>query len=134
MRLIFRPMRGFTLLEVLVALAITGMVLGTVFSLSAGSKRLALSASADLRSIVALRSAINAAQTRQQPDFPAPSASAENSAWKLRYNASDPLEKPERQTQKILYVLEPVEIQLENRERKVAPIACVRWKRLEAVQ
>ena len=33
--------QGFTLLEVLVALTITGMVLGSLFALAAGSKQLA---------------------------------------------------------------------------------------------
>ena len=36
-----RRQRGFTLLEVIVALTITAMVLGSLFALAAGSKQLA---------------------------------------------------------------------------------------------
>ena len=56
-----RKQKGFTLLEVLVALAIVGMVLGTVFSLLASSKRLAFKALDDIERTVFLRSALNSA-------------------------------------------------------------------------
>lgn len=59
-----RPDRqnGFTLLEVMIALTITGLVLGGLLSLSAGSKRLAVSAQDTLQEAVQRRAAIQFAQ------------------------------------------------------------------------
>ena len=57
-----RWQRGFTLLEVLVALTITSLVLGALLTLSAGSKRLALTAERSLHDSMALRAAVLAAQ------------------------------------------------------------------------
>lgn len=53
---------GFTLLEVMIALTITGLVLGGLLSLSAGSKRLAVSAQDTLHEAVQRRAAIQFAQ------------------------------------------------------------------------
>ncbi|MEX1196415.1 MAG: prepilin-type N-terminal cleavage/methylation domain-containing protein [Pseudohongiellaceae bacterium] len=54
--------KGFTLLEVMMALTITGLVLGGLLSLSAGSKRLAVSAQDTLHEAVQRRAAIQFAQ------------------------------------------------------------------------
>src|SRR5690606_16236534 len=51
--------RGFTLLEVMVALTITGMVLGSLFTLAAGSKRLAFLSGESLGVATAKRAAVN---------------------------------------------------------------------------
>lgn len=53
---------GFTLLEVMIALTITGLVLGGLLSLSAGSKRLAVTAQETLREAVQRRAAIQFTQ------------------------------------------------------------------------
>lgn len=53
---------GFTLLEVMIALTITGLVLGGLLSLSAGSKRLAVSAQDTLQEAVQRRAAIQFSQ------------------------------------------------------------------------
>ncbi|MDR2212833.1 MAG: type II secretion system GspH family protein [Pseudomonadales bacterium] len=58
--------RGFTLLEVMVALTITGLALGALLSVVAGSKRLAFSAQQALAHSVAVRSLINSAQLRDE--------------------------------------------------------------------
>ncbi len=55
-------MRGFTLLEVLVALTIAGMALGALFSIIGGNKRLAWRAEDALVRATEVRSLINQAQ------------------------------------------------------------------------
>jgi prepilin-type N-terminal cleavage/methylation domain-containing protein len=55
-------MRGFTLLEVLVALTIAGMALGGLFAVIGGNKRLAWRAEAALVRATEVRSMINLAQ------------------------------------------------------------------------
>ncbi len=51
--------RGFTLLEVIVALAITGFVLGGLFTLLGSSKQLSLRSIDSLRETADLRAAVN---------------------------------------------------------------------------
>ena len=57
-----RTARGFTLLEVLVALTIAGMALGGLFAVIGGNKRLAWRSEATLVRTMDLRSLINQAQ------------------------------------------------------------------------
>ncbi|HDZ08713.1 PulJ/GspJ family protein [Pseudohongiella sp.] len=54
-----RRHRGFTLLEVMVALTITSLVLGGLFSLAAGSKQLAVRTQSTLQDTMAARAQIN---------------------------------------------------------------------------
>lgn len=54
-----RQIRGFTLLEVMVALTITSLVLGGLFSLAAGSKQLAVRTQSTLQDTMAARAHIN---------------------------------------------------------------------------
>ena len=56
-----RRERGFTLLEVLVALTLTGLVMGSLLSLSAGSKRLAVRSDQALLNALETRAAIQQA-------------------------------------------------------------------------
>lgn len=51
--------QGFTLLEVMVALTITSLVLGGLFSLAAGSKQLAVRTQSTLQDTMAARAQIN---------------------------------------------------------------------------
>lgn len=66
--------RGFTLLEVMIALTITGLVLGSLMTLSAGSKRLAFTARDNLEGAIQRRAAIQYAQldTGQGVELPLP--------------------------------------------------------------
>jgi len=51
--------KGFTLLEVMIALTITSLVLGGLFSLAAGSKQLAVRTQTTLQETMAARAQIN---------------------------------------------------------------------------
>ncbi|MCK5717697.1 MAG: prepilin-type N-terminal cleavage/methylation domain-containing protein [Thiomargarita sp.] len=96
---------GFSLLEVLVAMAIVSMVLGNIFALLAGSKRLAFAAMNDIEQTIFLRSAINAAQIEKTPDYP---EFPEQYQKRIELRIDDtPLEKPERQTNPMRLALEP---------------------------
>ncbi|MEK8020634.1 MAG: type II secretion system protein, partial [Candidatus Parabeggiatoa sp.] len=94
---------GFTLLEVLVALAIVGIALGSVFGLLAGSKRLAFKAVDDIERTLFLRSAINAAQVLEEPEYP---ELPERYKRSLTLQTDELLEKPERQTRAMRLGLE----------------------------
>lgn len=54
-----RAQQGFTLLEVMVALTITALVLGSLFTLATGSKQLAFRSKQSLARAVEARAAIN---------------------------------------------------------------------------
>jgi prepilin-type N-terminal cleavage/methylation domain len=58
--------RGFTLLEVMVAMTITGLALGALLSVIAGNKRLAFSAERALVHSISVRSLINTAQLHDE--------------------------------------------------------------------
>ena len=57
--------QGFTLLEVLVALTITGMVLGSLFALAAGSKQLAFRSGESLDVAIEARARVHGGGTAQ---------------------------------------------------------------------
>lgn len=96
--------QGFTLLEVIIAMAIVGMALGTILGLLAASKRLAFKATDDIERTLFLRSAINAAQVLKEPEYPELPSQYKKS---LTINIGEPLEKPEQQTQPMQLALEP---------------------------
>lgn len=89
-----RPARGFTLLEVLVALTITGMALGGLFGVIAGNKRLAWRAEAELVKSTQIRSLINFSQLNDEQGEIA--VDFEND--ELRLFTDFELEVPERRT------------------------------------
>ncbi len=95
--------KGFTLLEVLIAMTIVAMALGTVFSLLAGSKRLAFKAADDIERTIFLRSALNAAQILEEPEYPELPNRYKKS---LEIDSGDFLEKPEKQTRPMKLALE----------------------------
>lgn len=104
--------RGFTLLEVLVALTITGMALGGLFGVVAGNKRLAWSSERALLGSMQVRSLINFTQLNDERgeitiDF-------ENTALQL----DDELEfdVPARKTMGTTLALRGYEIRDENDE------------------
>lgn len=61
-----RSYQGFTLLEVMVALTITGMALGGLFGVIAGNKRLAWSSEESLVETMQARSLINFSQLNDE--------------------------------------------------------------------
>lgn len=103
MRINFQ-LAGFTLLEVLVAIAIVGMVLGTAFNLLAGSRRLAFHALDDIEHTIFLRSTINSYQVREEPDYP---ELPERYKKNLDVEIDEPLENPETLKRPIRLVIEP---------------------------
>lgn len=98
--------KGFTLLEVMVALTITGMALGGLFSVIAGNKRLAWRSEESLLRTMQARSFINYSQLNDERgevyiEF-------ENEA--LLLDSGYELEPPERKTQASPLALRQFEI------------------------
>lgn len=120
--------KGFTLLEVIVALTIVAVTLGTILSLLAGSKQLAFKATEDIGKTIFLRSAFNAAQLLEEPDYPEfPSQYKKTLTLKI----GEVLEPPERQTVKMLLGLEIYTFIDEDND---AEFSMVRWKKLDSQQ
>lgn len=114
---------GFTLLEVIIAMAIVGMALGTVLSLLAGSKRLAFKATDDIERIIFLRSAINAAQVLKEPKYPElPSYYKKN----LTIRVDEPLEKPEKQSRPMQLALEPYILRDEDKGIELSTVRLIK--------
>jgi prepilin-type N-terminal cleavage/methylation domain-containing protein len=106
-------MRGFTLLEVLVALTIAGMALGGLFAVIGGNKRLAWRAEGALLHATQVRSAINQAQLDDtRGDLP-PAGMAPD----LRIEAGIELPEPEeRATKGTVHHLRGFEVRNEDGE------------------
>ena len=119
---------GFTLLEVIVTMAIVAMVLGTTFSLLAGSKRLAFKSVEDIGETMFLRSAINLAQLLEEPEYP---QFPERLSQRIAFQAEDLLEKPDQQTMLMYFALEPYTFT--DKERGVE-LTTIRLKKLDAVR
>ena len=115
---------GFTLLEVIVALAITGFLLGGLFTLLAGSKQLSWRSEAALIRAINSRAAVNFALLENELNEVEPIL--ENDRYRIR--AGELLEDPERRTQASVYTLETFEVVDENREDRVTG---TRWLQLE---
>jgi prepilin-type N-terminal cleavage/methylation domain-containing protein len=106
-------MRGFTLLEVLVALTIAGMALGGLFAVIGGNKRLAWRAEAALLHATEVRSAINQAQLDDTRGELPPAGMAPG----LRIESGIELPEPEeRNLQGTLHHLRGYELRDENGE------------------
>lgn len=115
--------QGFTLLEVIVAMAIVGMALGTILGLLAGSKRLAFKATDDIERTIFLRSAINAAQVLKEPEYPElPSQYKKN----LTISIGEPLEKPEQQTKPMQLALEPYTLREEEKGIELSTVRLIK--------
>jgi prepilin-type N-terminal cleavage/methylation domain-containing protein len=115
--------QGFTLLEVIVAMAIVGMALGTILGLLAGSKRLAFKATDDIERTLFLRSAINAAQVLKEPEYPElPSQYKKD----LTISIGEPLEKPEQQTKPMQLALEPYTLRDEEKGIELSTVRLIK--------
>lgn len=115
--------QGFTLLEVIVSMAIVGMALGTILGLLAGSKRLAFKATDDIERTIFLRSAINAAQVLKEPEYPElPSQYKKD----LTISIGEPLEKPEQQTRPMQLALEPYTLRDEEKGIELSTVRLIK--------
>ena len=106
-----RNQSGFTLLEVIVALAITGFILGGLFSLVGGSKQLSWQSEASLIRAAKIRAATNFALLENE--YSDVELILEDDAYQIR--ALEILEEPERKTQPSIHSLQEYEIL--NRDR-----------------
>lgn len=122
-----RAQTGFTLLEVIVALTITGFVLGGLFSLVGGSKKLSWRSEESLVQATRVRAAINFALLEDEYTDVEPILRDES--YQLR--ALGVLEDPLRKTQANVYGFQFYE--LENRERDEV-ITATRWTRFDLPQ
>ena len=116
--------RGFTLLEVIVALAITGFVLGSLFSLVGGSKQLTWRSQDSLLRATELGAVTNFALL--QDEFRDVEPILENDHYTIL--SGEELEVPERKTQPTVYALQNFEILDEEREETILG---TRWIQLE---
>jgi prepilin-type N-terminal cleavage/methylation domain-containing protein len=118
---------GFTLLEVIVALAITGFVLGGLFSLVGGSKQLSWRSEESL---------IRATQVRAATNFALLENEYRNIEPILLGDAYDIvpdelLEEPERKTQPSVFTLQAFEIINDDRDEIISGS---RWIQLDLPQ
>ena len=119
--------RGFTLLEVIVALAITGFVLGGLFSLVGGSKQLTWRSEASLVRATQIRAATNFALL--QNEFNDVEETLEHDAYRIE--AGEELEIPERKTQPTVHQLQAFELVNSDRDEVITG---TRWIQLELPQ
>lgn len=118
------PCAGFTLLEVLVALTITGLVLGGLFTLAAGSKRLAFTAQENLLQAVQTRAHIHYALLDNEYRELEPVLAGDE----YRIRGLDLLDDPPRRTAPTRQLLQSYE--LIDRETNET-IEGVRWVRFD---
>ena len=115
-----RSAGGFTLLEVIVALAITGFVLGGLFSLVGGSKQLTWRSQESLTRAIQIRAATNFALL--QNEFVEVEEILEQGAYRVR--PGEALETPERKTQPTVHQLQAYEVVNSDRDEVIDG---VRW-------
>lgn len=119
--------RGFTLLEVIVALAITGFVLGGLFSLVAGSKQLTWRSEDNLLRATQIRAASNFALLENEYDEVKEILRNDN----YRIRAMDLLDVPERKTQATTNAIQEFQIVFDEREESFIGY---RWVDLDTVR
>jgi len=124
--------RGFTILEVLLALAITALALGSIISLSAGRTRLAFKAAESLNEILFLRAALHVGLLQRKSDYPKyPIDYAE----KITIDTGELIEKIPRQTQRIQWALETYQInEKQSNGKPEILLDGIRWKKLETAR
>ena len=118
---------GFPLLEVIVALAITGFVLGGLFSLVGGSKQLGWRSAESLLRATRLRAATNFALLENE--YRSVELILEDDS--LQIVPKDILEKPERKTQPSIFTLQAFEIVDDDRDEVITGS---RWVQLDLPQ
>ena len=118
---------GFTLLEVIMAMALTGFVLGSLFTLVAGSKQLSWRSETSLHDAMQVRAATNFALLQNTYSDVEPVLQS----TRLEIRALDILEPPERKTQISEHTLEYFEV---VDPETATTITGSRWVRLEVAQ
>ena len=122
-----RSASGFTLLEVIVALAITGFVLGGLFSLVGGSKQLTWRSQESLTRATQIRAVTNFALL--QNEFADVEEILEQDSYRVR--PGEALEAPERKTQPTVHQLQAYEIVNSDLDEVIDG---VRWIQLDLPQ
>ena len=107
--------QGFTLLEVIVALAITGFVLGSLFSLVGGSKQLTWRSEESLVRATELRAVTNFALL--QNEYRDVEPILESQTYAIR--SGEELEAPERKTQPMTHLIQTFEIVNADRDEVI---------------
>ena len=115
---------GFTLLEVIVAMATTGFVLGGLFALVGGSKQLSWRSEASLLQATRLRAASSFALLQDEYSDVEPVLDDDS----FQIQAVELLEPPERKTEASVYQLEAYAITFPEREQTLEG---KRWIRLQ---
>ena len=116
--------QGLTLIEVIVALTITGFLLGGLFSLVGGSKQLSWRSEEALVRAIQQRAAWNFALLNNE--YADLEAILDDDYYEVR--ELDDIEAPDRQTQSLQYTLRALEIVSEDGD--VEAVA-TRWIRLQ---
>ena len=119
-----RCQTGFTLLEVIVAMAITGFVLGSLFSLVAGSKQLTWRAEANLLRATQLRAISNFALLQNEYADVEPILANDD----YRLESTGLLDVPLRKTEPTLHAIGRFEII--DRDRDTV-LSGTRWVEFE---
>jgi len=105
---------GFTLLEVIVALAITGFILGSLFTLVAGSKQVTWRAEDSLLRATRIRAATNFALLQNEFDEIEQILVSDD----YRIEAIERIEPPVRKTQPQIMALQNYQIVNDDREEQ----------------
>ena len=118
---------GFTLLEVIVALAITGFILGGLFSLLGSSKQLSWRSEENLLRAAHVRATTNFALL--QNEFRDVEEILEDNGYEIR--SLELLDDPIRKTEPLLYALQRYQITDDSRDEQFFGS---RWVRLNLPQ
>ena len=118
---------GFTLLEVIVALAITGFILGGLFSLLGSSKQLSWRSEENLLRAARVRAATNFALL--QNEFRDVEEILQDDGYEIR--SLELLDYPIRKTEPLLYALQRYQITNDSRDEQFFGS---RWIRLNLPQ
>ena len=118
---------GFTLLEVIVALAITGFILGGLFSLLGSSKQLSWRSEENLLRAAHVRAATNFALL--QNEFRDVEEILKDDGYEIR--SLELLDDPIRKTEPLLYALQRYQITGDSRDEQFFGS---RWIRLNLPQ
>lgn len=115
---------GFTLLEVIVAMAITGFVLGGLFSLVAGSKQLTWRAESNLERATQIRARTNFALLQNEYADVEPILANDD----YRVESTGLLEAPVRMTQPSIHAIGRFEVRNSERDEVITG---TRWVELD---